>query len=109
LVDVSEFATARTLLDALLDEDVEANIRGRALLVRADSEIADRSVLVRYLNESLALSKDSLLRRETLMRLAQHGHWIFGDAEGATSIARSALEIAEGVGDPALLAESDAA
>lgn len=109
LVDVGEFAAARSLLDRVLDEDLDAREKGRVLLVRAESEIANRAMLVRYLEEALELAVDEPVRWQALIRLAQHGRWVSGDAEGAVRVAAEALESARRLGDVDLVAESEAA
>jgi DNA-binding NarL/FixJ family response regulator len=106
LVDTGEFAAAREVLEPLLADGLSREARGRALLVRAEAEIANRELLVRYLNEGLVASDDEHVRWQALVRIAQHGHWITGDAVGATATAQRALEVAEGLGDPDLIAES---
>ena len=108
LIDTGEFAAARTRLEALLADDVPSPVRARALVLRAECEIANRRLLIQLLREALTASDDPILRWQASIRLAQHGAWVTGDALGAVSTAREALEIALELGDPVLVEESEA-
>ena len=109
LVDIGEFASAREVLDRLLAEELPPVVRGRALLVRAEAEIANREVLVGSLRGGLEASDDDRVRWQALIRLAQHGNWVLGDGLGAAATAGAAAEIARRLGDPELIGESEGA
>ena len=109
LVDTGEFAAARDVLDPLLAEELPAVARGRALLVRAECEIARREVLIQSLRDGFAASDDERVRWQALIRLAQHEHWITGDGVNAAETARASLDLAHRLGDAALIAESSGA
>jgi DNA-binding CsgD family transcriptional regulator len=109
LIDTGEFPAARSRLEQLLTDDVPAAARARALVLRAECEIANRLLIVQLLEEALAIAEDPRLRWQASIRLAQHGAWVTGDALGAVSTAREALAIALEVADPVLVAESEGA
>ena len=108
LIDTGEFAAARPRLDPLLSDDIPTRVRARALVLRAECEIANRHLLIDLLREASTVSDDPRLRWQALIRLAQHGAWITGDALGAVATAREALAIALDLGDPTLVEESEA-
>ena len=108
LIDTGEFAAARDRLDALLEE-LSGSLRSRALLLRAESEIRDRRLLVRLLQEAYAHPDDLFGRWQAAIRVAQHVAWISGDAAGAIEFARESLAAARELDDPELVADSDAA
>ena len=109
LVDTGEFAAARAVLDSLLGEALPASVRGRALIVRAEAEIANRSVLIESLRAGFEATDDDRVRWQALIRLAQHEHWVTGDGVGAAATARAASDLAHRLGDPELVGESDGA
>ncbi len=109
LVDTGEFAAARERLEPLLAVPVPAPFRARALILRAECEIADRRRLVALLQEALELADAPLPRWQASIRLAQHGAWISGDAGRAVELARQALASALELDDPALISESEGA
>ncbi|HEY2779087.1 MAG TPA: AAA family ATPase [Gaiellaceae bacterium] len=109
LVATGEFAAARDLLDGLLAEELPPATRGHAFVVRAEAEISGRERLVGHLRAALEISDDERVQWEALIRLALHGHWIYGDGEGAAETARRSSEIAHRLGDAELIEESDEA
>jgi DNA-binding CsgD family transcriptional regulator len=108
-VDTGEFAAARDVLDPLLAEELPPAARGRALLVRAEAEIARRELLIQSLRDGYKASGDERVRWQALIRLAQHEHWITGDAVSAAETARRAADLAHRIGDRELIVESEGA
>jgi DNA-binding CsgD family transcriptional regulator len=109
LIDTGEFASARDRLDGLLEEGVPTALRGRALLLRAESEIRNRRLLVQLLEEAHAHADDPQSQWQAAIRIAQHVAWISGDAARAVEFARRALDAAQSLDDPELVVESEAA
>ena len=92
LVETGEFASARARLDSLLAGQLPAASRTEALLLRAESEFADRGLLVALLREAQAAAAEPRQRWQALLRLAHHGGWVSGDTDMAADTARTALQ-----------------
>jgi DNA-binding NarL/FixJ family response regulator len=101
-IDSGLVETAREQLDPLLDAAAPADVRAQALVLRAETEHRDRKVLRACLREAIDIAADPRVRWQALIRFAQHGGWVSGDAAAAAGSADEALRIARGLGDRAL-------
>ena len=109
LVETGEFASARARLDSLLAGQLPAGSRSEALLLRAESELVDRGLLVALLREAQASAAEPRQRWRALLRLAHHGGWVSGDTDMAAGTARMALEVALELDETPLVDASAAA
>ena len=109
LAEIGEFASAGAQLRRLRTSDADSATKVEALLLRADCELNDRKRLLGLLREALAIADEPRGRWRVLIRLAHHGGWVSGDAAAAAELAREALSVAAGLGDPVPVDTSRAA
>jgi DNA-binding NarL/FixJ family response regulator len=109
LIEAGDLPAAQAHIETLLEQDVPADIRSQALLLRAETERRDRASLRACLSEALDIAPDPRVRSEALLRRAQHEGWISGDLEAAADSAREAHLLAVGAGDGPLVAAAAAA
>ncbi len=103
LMEAGDVQEARSRIEPLLEADVPADIRARALMIRAETEHQDRRLMVRCLKEATEIAEDPSLRCQAWMGYAQHGGLVSGDVRTAVESAREALLVADSLGDPALI------
>jgi DNA-binding CsgD family transcriptional regulator/tetratricopeptide (TPR) repeat protein len=107
LVEAGDVHGAQVLLEPLIDSRMPASVRSRALIARADCEFGDRTMLVDLLRRALQASGgEKEVSWHALIRYAQHGGWVSGDAETAVASAREALRLAKQLDAPLLLEQS---
>jgi DNA-binding NarL/FixJ family response regulator len=109
LIEAGDVLAAQALVEPLLDPSVADEVRAQALVIRADTEYVDRTLVLAFLREAIDVAPDPRVRWQALIRYAQHGGWISGDARMAAESAREALRIAVGLDDGLLIAASTAA
>ena len=108
-IEAGEVLAAQALVEPLLDPSAPDEVRAQALVIRADTEYVDRTLVSAFLREAIDVAPDPRVRWQALIRYAQHGGWISGDARMAAESARQALRIAVGLDDGLLIAASTAA
>jgi len=107
LGDAGDVRGAQRLLDPMLDRKVPGEVRSRALIARSDCEFSDRAHLVDLLRRGLDASVDTPeVRWHALIRYAQQGGWVSGQADVATAHASEAVEVARSLGRNDLLAHA---
>jgi hypothetical protein len=101
-IEAGSVGIAREHIAPLLEAGVQPAVRAQALVLRAETEHRDRALLRACLREAIDVAPDPRVRWQALIRYAQHGGWVSGDAEVAARSAREALRIAVELDDQAL-------
>lgn len=109
LMEAGDVNEARVRIEPLLDSGVPPAVRSQALVFRAETEHQDRPLLRALLREAIDIAPDPRVRWQAWIRYAQQGGWISADARTAVESAREALDIANELDDPQLIAASTAA
>ena len=108
-MEAGDVLAARARIEPLLDPGQPAAVRAPALVIRAETEHQDRELLMACLREAVDIAPDPRVRWDALIRYAQHGGYISGDAETAAESADRARGIALDLRDDALIAAATAA
>jgi DNA-binding NarL/FixJ family response regulator len=95
---------AVVILDELLGEIESGVERADVLLARAFTVSGDARAIVVFCDEALAAAAGDDVREARILALRAWAHLMTADASASLADARTALENAERVGDPALLA-----
>ena len=109
LIEAGDVHEARAQIEPLLDADRPPEVRSQALVMRAETEHQDRQLMMANLREAIEIAPDARVRVNALLRYAQHGGWVSGDAGTALRSAREAYRISVELDDAALTAASLAA
>ena len=109
LTEAGDLPAAQTRIEPLLDPSIPAGVRAQALVIRADTEFKNRTLIPVFLQEAIEIAPDPRLRWQAWIRYAQQGGWAAGDAPTAAASAREALQIAVDLNDRDLITASNAA
>jgi DNA-binding CsgD family transcriptional regulator/tetratricopeptide (TPR) repeat protein len=99
LLEAGEVEAARARIEPLLEPQMPAAARAPALVLRAETEHRDRTLLLACLREAIEIAPDPRTKWHAWIRYAQHGGWVSGDAATAAAAAADALRIGVELGD----------
>jgi DNA-binding NarL/FixJ family response regulator len=109
LIEAGDLPDARARIKPMLDPSLPPAVRSQALVLTADTALANRDTTREHLQEAIDIAPDLRVRWQAWMRYAQMGGWIPRDLRTAAESAREALRIALEVDDTALIAAATAA
>jgi DNA-binding NarL/FixJ family response regulator len=108
-IEAGTVDAAREQVAPLLDRGFPVDVRAQALVLRAETEHRDRALLRACLQEAIEIGPNPRIRWDALIRYAQHGGWVSGDARTASESAQVARDIAIELDEPPLKDASTAA